>query len=159
MRNPSPSKKSARGLKKGAVDMAFIVDASVAGVWLLPDEDHPFAIEMMSQLADKDAIAPELLQDEIRSILLSAEKRGRIAEDMVYTALTRFRALPLRLVTRSEDSEVIRVARRHQLSAYDAAYLALTLTEGLPLATLDRKLAGAARAEGAVVLGPLAHGH
>nr|WP_313014215.1 type II toxin-antitoxin system VapC family toxin [Brucella intermedia] len=139
--------------------MAFIVEASVAGAWLLPDEDHPFATEMMNQLADEDAVAPELLQHEIRSILLSAEKRGRIAEDMVYTALTRFRALPLRLVTRSQDSEVIRVARRHQLSAYDAAYLALALTEALPLATLDRKLAGAARAEGVVILGPLAHGH
>lgn len=133
--------------------MAFIVDASVAGAWLLPDEDHPFAIEIMNQLADEDAVAPELLQHEIRNILLSAEKRGRIAEDMVYTALTRFRALPLRLVTRSEDSEVIRVARRHQLSAYDAAYLALALTENLPLATLDRKLAVAGRAEGAFVLG------
>lgn len=139
--------------------MAFIVDASVAGAWLLPDEDHPFATELMNQLADEDAVAPELLQHEIRSILLSAEKRGRIAEDMVYTALTRFRALPLRLITRSEDSEVIRVARRHQLSAYDAAYLALALTESLPLATLDRKLAGATRAEGAIVLGPLAHDH
>ncbi len=151
--------KSARGLKKGAVDMAFIVDASVAGAWLLPDEDHPIATEMMNRLADEDAVAPELLQHEIRSMLLSAEKRGRIAEDMVYTALTRFRALPLRLVTRSDDSEVIRVARRHQLSAYDAAYLALALTEVLPLATLDRKLAAAARAEMAIVLGPPAHDH
>jgi predicted nucleic acid-binding protein len=67
--------------------------------------------------------------------------------------------LPLRLVSRSEDSEVVRVARRHQLSAYDAAYLALALTEVLPLATLDRKLAAAARAEKAIVLGPLAHDH
>lgn len=139
--------------------MAFIVDASVADAWLLPDEDHPFAAEMMNQLADEDAVAPELLQHELRSILLIAAKRGRIGEDMVYTALSRFRALPLRLVTRIEDSEVIRVARRHQLSAYDAAYLALTLAEMLLLATLDRKLAGAARAEGAIVLGPLAHGH
>lgn len=139
--------------------MAFIVDASVAGAWLLPDEEHPFATEMMNQLADEDAVAPELLQHEIRSILLIAEKRGRIGEDMIYTALTRFRALPLRLVARSEDSEVIRVARRHALSAYDAAYLALTLTEGLPLATLDRKLAAAAREEKAIVLGPLARDH
>ncbi len=139
--------------------MAFIVDASVAGAWLLPDEDHPFATEMMNRLADEDAVAPELLQHEIRSILLIAEKRGRIGEDMIYTALTRFHALPLRLVSRSEDSEVVRVARRHQLSAYDAAYLALALTESLPLATLDRKLAAAARAERAIVLGPLAHDH
>ncbi len=137
--------------------MPFIVDASIAGTWLLPDEENPFAAEALSRLADDDALAPELLQHEIRSILLSAEQRGRIDGDLVHTALARFRALPLRLLTRSDDAEVVRVARRYQLSAYDAAYLALALLENAPLATLDRKLAAAARSEGVVVLGPLAH--
>jgi predicted nucleic acid-binding protein len=40
------------------------------------------------------------------------------------------------------------LARKHRLSVYDAAYLALAKTEGLPLATLDRALEAAARAEG-----------
>ncbi|WP_426239734.1 PIN domain-containing protein [Pararhizobium sp. DWP1-1-3] len=42
---------------------------------------------------------------------------------------------------------MIGLARAHQLSAYDAAYLALAITEGLPLATLDKKLRQAAAAE------------
>jgi predicted nucleic acid-binding protein len=45
------------------------------------------------------------------------------------------------------------------LSAYDAAYLALALLEGLPLATLDRRLAEAARAEQVIVFGPTDHEH
>jgi predicted nucleic acid-binding protein len=32
------------------------------------------------------------------------------------------------------------LAREHQLSAYDAAYLELALREGVAIATLDRKL-------------------
>ncbi|MCD2184705.1 type II toxin-antitoxin system VapC family toxin [Rhizobium sp. GN54] len=137
--------------------MSFVVDASIAGTWLLPDEENEFAAQVMSRMADEDALAPDLLQHEIRSILLSAERRGRIDDDLVYTALSRFRGLPLRLVSRSDDAEVVRVARRYQLSAYDAAYLALALLENAPLATLDRKLASAARSEGVPLLGPLSH--
>lgn len=137
--------------------MSFVVDASIAGAWLLPDEENEFAAQVMSRMADEDALAPDLLQHEMRSILLSAERRGRIDGDLVYTALSRFRGLPLRLVSRSDDVEVVRVARRYQLSAYDATYLALALLENAPLATLDRKLATAARGESVPILGPLSH--
>ena len=45
------------------------------------------------------------------------------------------------------------LARRHRLTAYDAAYLELALGEASPLATLDEALASAARAEGLSVIG------
>jgi predicted nucleic acid-binding protein len=45
------------------------------------------------------------------------------------------------------------------LSAYDAAYLALALLDRLPLATLDRRLAEAARTEQVTVLAPGAQEH
>ena len=138
--------------------MAFVVDASVAGAWLLPDEDNILADQTMVRMADEDAVAPDLLRHEIRSILLSAERRGRISDDLIHSALARFRALPVKLAGPGDDIEVVRLSRRHQLSAYDAAYLALALLERLPLATLDRKLAAAARNEGVTVLGPLTNG-
>lgn len=138
---------------------AFIVDASIAGAWLLPDEENALAEDAMARLAEDDAVAPDLLRHEIRSILLSAEKRGRISDDFVHSALARFRGLPLRLVGPGDDTEVVRLSRKYRLSAYDAAYLALALLEQLPLATLDRRLAEAARAEGVAIFGPSAHEH
>jgi predicted nucleic acid-binding protein len=45
-------------------------------------------------------------------------------------------------------TEVLSVAREHDLSAYDAAYLELALRKGLPLATLDTRLRNAARRAG-----------
>ena len=137
--------------------MAFIVDASIAGAWLLPDEENTLAEEAMARLADDDAVAPDLLRHEIRSILLSAEKRGRISDDFVHSALARFRGLPLQLVGPGDDTEVVRLSRKYRLSAYDAAYLALALLEQLPLATLDHRLAEAARAEGVAIFAPSAH--
>ncbi len=138
--------------------MPFVVDASIAGAWLLPDETNLVAEEAMARLADDDAIAPDLLRHEIRSILLSAEKRGRISDDLVHSALARFRELPLRFIGPGDDVEVVRLARRHKLSAYDAAYLAVAVLQQAPIATLDRQLAAAAQAEGISVLDGTAHG-
>ncbi|MBX5242009.1 type II toxin-antitoxin system VapC family toxin [Rhizobium sp. NLR22b] len=137
--------------------MAFVVDASIAGAWLLPDEDNTLAEQAMLRMADEDAVAPDLLRHEIRGILLSAERRGRISDDLVHSALSRLRALPLKLVGPGDDTEVVRLSRKYRLSAYDAAYLALALLERLPLATLDRRLAGAASEEGVGLLGPIEH--
>ena len=139
--------------------MTFIVDASIAGAWLLPDEDNTIADQAMERMADEDAWAPDLLRHEIRSILLSAERRGRISNDLIHSALARLRALPLKFVGPGDDTEVVRLSRQYRLSAYDAAYLALALNEQLPLATLDWRLAEAARSEGLTLLGPVKHEH
>lgn len=139
--------------------MAFIVDASIAGAWLLPDEDNTIADQAMERMADEDVWAPDLLRHEIRSILLSAERRGRISNDLIHSALARLRALPLKFVGPGDDTEVVRLSRQYRLSAYDAAYLALALNEQLPLATLDLRLAEAARSEGLTLLGPVKHEH
>jgi predicted nucleic acid-binding protein len=48
------------------------------------------------------------------------------------------------------------LARRHKLTAYDAAYLELALREGLALATLDAALIQAAKAEGVELIGEAA---
>ena len=47
---------------------------------------------------------------------------------------------------------VLTLARKHRITAYDAAYLELALRLDAPLATLDRALASAAAAEGAPLI-------
>ena len=49
---------------------------------------------------------------------------------------------------RIASGTVLRLARTHRLSVYDAAYLELAQREGLPLATLDSALGRAAISEG-----------
>ncbi len=132
--------------------MAFVVDASIAGAWLLPDEENEVAEQAMARMADEDAFAPDLLRHEIRSILLSAGRRGRVSDDFIHSAMARFRGLPLKLLGPGDDTEVVRLSRQYRLSAYDAAYLSLALLDRMSLATLDQKLAEAARREGVSVL-------
>jgi predicted nucleic acid-binding protein len=51
-----------------------------------------------------------------------------------------------------DEAAVLRLARAHRLSVYDAAYLELAQREGVPLATLDAGLRTAAAAEGVALL-------
>ncbi len=127
--------------------MPFVVDASIVAAWFLPDETSDVADKALEMLETEDAIAPDLLAHELRSILLSAEKRKRIDHDAVFAILLRFTGLPLTIVSGGDHITIIRLAKKHSLSAYDAAYLALAVSHAIPLATNDKKLAAAAMAE------------
>ena len=137
--------------------MPFVVDASLAAAWILPDEHSPAADAVLPRSPAAPAQIPALFWHEMRSLALMSERRGRIAPGEAVKALARLRRLPLEDAGDGRDEAVLALAFKHKLSAYDAAYLALAIAQGLPLATLDRKLAAAADAEGVAVLGPLAN--
>ena len=132
--------------------MPFVIDASVVAAWLLPDETSPGADTVLERTVDDTPLAPDLLLHEIRNILLMAERRGRIEPDDVHIALKRFDQLSIERAGDLDHIRVVDCARRHTLSAYDAAYLALAIETECPLATLDRKLMVAAGSEGVELL-------
>ena len=96
---------------------------------------------------------PSLWWFEIRNILVVNERRKRITESGTRSFLRGLNRIPIRVDRVPVEAEVLRLARAHRLSVYDAAYLELACREGLPLATLDRDLAGAARAENVPIIG------
>ena len=100
-------------------------------------------------------LAPSLFWHEVRNLLLGAERRGRLPAGGAVAFMLRLRRLVISDVGAGSDWETFRIATKHSLSAYDANYLALAKANGHALATLDRRLAGAANAEGVTVLGPL----
>ncbi|MBY3154124.1 type II toxin-antitoxin system VapC family toxin [Rhizobium laguerreae] len=127
--------------------MPFVVDASVAAAWLLDDEESRTAEEALSFLETEDALVPDLFWHEMRNILLTAEQRKRISNEDVLACLMRLSSLPLRTVSSDDHLPILRLAGKYQLSAYDAAYLALAVAENVSLATLDARLERAASAE------------
>lgn len=136
--------------------MAFVVDASVAAAWFLPDEASAAATALARRAAHEPCSVPSLFVHEIRNIFLFALRRGRLSGDVIFALLDALDKLPLLDRGGGDSGEIARLAIKHGLTAYDAAYLALAAAERMPLATLDKKLAAAARAENIAVLGPLA---
>lgn len=130
--------------------MRWVIDTSALAAWLLPDEAPVIAQDFFQELELKTLLAPALIFYEIQNSLLSAERRGRISATTADQLLITFETLPLHIV--SPIASTLLLARQHQLSIYDAAYLQVALEHGAALATLDRKLAAAAKAEGVAIL-------
>ncbi len=87
--------------------------------------------------------------------LVMAVRRGRIDLERVARFARDLAALPIRIEqphTPAAWDAVIRVATKHQLTVYDAAYLELAERMRLPLATLDGDLRKAALAAGVVLV-------
>ena len=126
----------------------LVLDASVALSWCFADEENPCGRMVLGMLREADAVVPAIWPLEIANALVVAERRHRLK----LTETSRFLSLieGLDIVVDPGTSarafgETLSLARRHGLSAYDAAYLELALREDLPLATLDRDLGNAAR--------------
>lgn len=133
--------------------MAFVVDASVAACWLMPDELHPVATMAYERLETEDTVVPWIWWFEVRNILVVNERRRPLEPAMSDQALALLRRHPITLDQSPDEGQVMSLARRHRLSVYDAAYLELALRLRLPLATLESALGEASRAEGAPALG------
>jgi len=91
-----------------------------------------------------------------RHVGKAGEERGKTWPHYLREARTQAFVAALRRLSVVTDKatashalgETLGLARRYNLSAYDAAYLELALRENLPLATLDADLEKAARKAG-----------
>ncbi len=97
-------------------------------------------------------IVPTLFAYEFRNVLIVNERRGRLSAGTLATALAKVEAIPTQFDADFDQDRLLEIARRHQLSIYDAAYIELALRIGVQLATLDRKLAEAAVDQGVTVV-------
>lgn len=136
--------------------MPFVLDNSVAVVWGFEDEDSAYADRTLELLDTDAAVAPAIWPLEVANAILTGERRGRLSA----ADTTRFLELLGGLPVVVEDvalagtlGTVLDVGRAYALTSYDASYLELAMRRGLPLATLDRRLADAAREAGVPLVG------
>jgi predicted nucleic acid-binding protein len=136
--------------------VSFVVDNSVALAWCFEDEQTPAVMELLDRVTETGAFAPSLWPLEALNGLLTAERRKRVDARRRHRLAGFLRALPVTLDTETADqawTATVRLAERHRLSVYDAAYLELAQRRKLPLATLDQDLIKAAKATGVTQLG------
>lgn len=128
----------------------FVLDNSVSMRWLLTSEkiaDQRYAETVLESLIDTDVLVPNLWHLEATNVLLSAEKRNEINAGEVERFITQLENLPIHvdsLTAHKSFSRILALSRIYRLSSYDAAYLELSIREGIPLATLDNALGQAA---------------
>jgi len=131
--------------------MPFVLDASVALAWSFRDERNAYAHRVLRRLEDDPALVPAVWMLEVANGLLVAERRGRFTAADVAQVYGVLADLPIEWSDLTLDQvlgPVLDLARAHELTAYDAAYLELAMREALPLATQDAALQAAAQRVG-----------
>lgn len=129
----------------------FVLDCSATMSWCFQDEqaDNNYASQILSKMESESALVPRLWHLEVLNVLMVAERQRRITAEQSDAFLQSLSVLPIEtdpMPVTIQDKEVIALARKYQLSAYDTAYLALAIGEDLQIATRDKGLSAAARA-------------
>jgi predicted nucleic acid-binding protein len=143
--------------KKKKKKIEFVLDCSVTVSWFFEDEADAYAEAVEDSLASATAVVPALWHLEVANVLLVGERRKRTTTAKVTQFLTVLRILP---ITTDDETvsqawtNTLNLARTHDLSVYDAAYLELAIRRALPLATLDDRLKDAAKAAGVELYKP-----
>lgn len=136
----------------------FVVDNSVVISWLFRDEANDYADAVLNRLSVATAHVPSIWPLEVLNVLLTAERRKRISQADSARYLTLLGQLPI-IVEYEPPQNIMTIllslGRENNLTGYDAFYLDLTMRNGYPIATLDKKLIEAAEDVDVTVFSPL----
>jgi predicted nucleic acid-binding protein len=136
--------------------MSLVLDSSAALAWIYGDETTSAIEQIFNLIGDTGAWVPALWKLEIANILEMGVRRGRHDAAFRDATFADLALLPIRLDPETDKyawGATALLAHNARLTCYDAAYLELAKRRGLPLATLDKELRIAAKAEGVVLLG------
>jgi len=120
----------------------FVIDASVAVKWVIPENDADKA----EFLLDHDLVAPDLLFPECANILWKKVRRREMTVDEAGIAAQALEQADIAVVSaRAYVGQATAIAVELDHPAYDGVYLAIAEALGLPLVTADDRLVRKAR--------------
>jgi predicted nucleic acid-binding protein len=122
----------------------FVVDASVAVKWYLPEEHGECAARLCRSSMVLEA--PDLLYSEIGSVLWKRVRRRELTREqageiIAALSLMQIEVYPSRLLA----AAAVQIACEANLTVYDSLYLATAMLTGSRLVTADRRVYETAR--------------
>jgi predicted nucleic acid-binding protein len=127
---------------------AFVLDASIALKWFLEDETgRAYSLAILEAITDEyRPVVPWLWYYEMSSTLLVQVRRKRVEFEQAVTFLDLIDGMLIDIDPPYSSAilQLPHLAKKHNLTGYDAAYLELAQRLNLPLATSDDELIRAA---------------
>lgn len=117
----------------------IVVDANVLVYAVLPGDHTEAALAALE--ADPRWVAPRLWRSEVRNVLATAVRTGRLALDGACQAFREAELLVEEAGMEAPIEELLELTRASGASAYDCEYVHLALSLNVSLLTADRKLA------------------
>jgi predicted nucleic acid-binding protein len=123
--------------------MRYVLDASVAIKWRLPEPDSGKAIALKADYVNQihELLAPDVFPIEVAHALSRAERRGILKPPEGSQSLADF----LRILPQLHESLVLlprafEISSQARIGVYDCLYVALAERENAPLITADQRL-------------------
>ena len=126
----------------------FVLDASVALGWLINDPASAYARGVEKAMIDgARPVVPVHWHLEIANAILTAARRKALRRQTSEILADIAGLLPFleRDDLPDDIGMLVNTGQRHQLTSYDAAYVALAARRSLPLATQDKVMMAAAQ--------------
>jgi predicted nucleic acid-binding protein len=133
----------------------IVIDASAMLTWCFADERARNADALMRRMVREGMTAPTNFPLEVVNTLRVGERRKRVTPQQAtaFAALVEALRIEIDVETPSRAwSDIRQLSLREEISAYDAAYLELAMRRQGTLATFDKGLLKAARANKVTVL-------
>lgn len=122
----------------------FVVDASVAAKWYLPEPLGDCAVRLRRDGTDLGA--PELLYAEVANSLWKRVRRGELSAAAAGSVVAALSRVPIETYPSRLLSEVaLQIACATGLTVYDSLYVGTALLTDSRLVTADRRLFDVAR--------------
>ncbi len=135
--------------------MSMVVDNSFMLSAFMPDEVSDVTQALLGDAVEAGVVVPAHWHCEVANAFNVAIRRRRIAMSDRDGALEEISIFGIEIDPETNDhiwGATLRLADAYGLTVYDAAYLELAQRRRVPLATLDKPLADAARKAGVEVL-------
>lgn len=133
----------------------FILDCSVTMTWIFSEEADSDTLAARDSLLETSCYVPSIWPLEVNNVLWVATRTKKISEMQVKRFKYLLKNLPIYIDLKASDLSnelIFDLAKKYNISCYDAAYLELAIRENLAIATLDKNLKKAAKAAKASLL-------
>ena len=143
-------KETGRIYSRGGV----VVDNSVAMRWLIAsgkktDQRYALGVRDFIRAESPRVMVPYLWSYEAANAVAYYVRQGELEYSVAFNTLAALNDLCSINIDRGETPMALfEAAEAHGVTAYDASYLLLARSEGLPLATLDKKMRKVAKGMG-----------
>lgn len=123
--------------------MKYVLDASVALKWVLPEADSAHAIALRDDYANgiHQLIAPDIFKVEAAHALTRAERRGILQYgEAINRMVLRMRLRPRLEPFSSMLPRAMEISSLMRVGVYDCLYVALAEREGCKVVSADKRV-------------------
>jgi len=122
----------------------WVVDASVAAKWFLPEPDAPAALRLLD--GRRRLVAPDLIRAEVGNIVWKLQMRDLVSSEEATDLIEHFLTMPFEIYdTGFLLAGALEIALATKRTVYDSLYLALAVELGATVITADRRWSNALR--------------